>query len=412
MDFVFTIILAFVVVITMYTVIKVKNKLAMKDIDCKKSMIKNNEYRLAEANFDDDDSLKDYYVMTAYNCCSVKKDWVDLCALSHCIKLGCRCLDFEIFEHDNVPVVGTTSSNDGIRDSFNYIKLNNVLSKIMEEAFSLRYTNLYKDPLIVNFRIKVISEDFYNKVAKVIEENKVKNVSRYLDSKGDVLLDKSMNSLKKKIILMSSDIKKYVLNRSSLGDYLNLIGEKAPSNFWQVGGSCGISLNVDNPLLQVNDTNLLDNEESIHDLKIHSMNNYLKISIPDDIIGNPKYCYHKKAEINYIGMSFKEMSGVGKFFQNVSGFVLRPPHLAMAEPEDLLKFEELGNLNNYIQWFNDNNSAFIKITDDKHKITTNNYNSCNSNIMFDDNYRIMVEKNTYQKKNDKVWYNNLIGKLI
>ena len=45
MDFVFTIILAFVVVITMYTVIKVKNKLAMKDIDCKKSMIKNNEYR-------------------------------------------------------------------------------------------------------------------------------------------------------------------------------------------------------------------------------------------------------------------------------------------------------------------------------------------------------------------------------
>ena len=25
--------------------------------------------------------------MTAYNCCSVKEDWVDLGALSHCIKL-------------------------------------------------------------------------------------------------------------------------------------------------------------------------------------------------------------------------------------------------------------------------------------------------------------------------------------
>ena len=31
MDFVFTILLAFVVVITMYTIILVKNKLAMKD---------------------------------------------------------------------------------------------------------------------------------------------------------------------------------------------------------------------------------------------------------------------------------------------------------------------------------------------------------------------------------------------
>ena len=40
MDFIFTILLAFVVVITIYTIILVKNKLALKDIDCKKNMIK------------------------------------------------------------------------------------------------------------------------------------------------------------------------------------------------------------------------------------------------------------------------------------------------------------------------------------------------------------------------------------
>ena len=42
MDFVFTILLAFVVVITIYTIILVKNKLDMKDIDCRKNMIKKN----------------------------------------------------------------------------------------------------------------------------------------------------------------------------------------------------------------------------------------------------------------------------------------------------------------------------------------------------------------------------------
>ena len=49
------------------------------------------------------------------------------------------------------------------RDSYNYIKLSKVISKIVEEAFSMDY-ELYKDPLIVNLRIKVTTKEFYDKV--------------------------------------------------------------------------------------------------------------------------------------------------------------------------------------------------------------------------------------------------------
>ena len=408
MDFIFTIILAFVVVITIYTIIKVRNKLAMKDIDCKKSMIGNKEYRLAEAKFLENSTLKDYFVMTAYNCCSVKEDWVDLCALSHCIISGCRCLDFEIFEHDGMAVVGTTSMKNGnIRDSYNYIKLSNVLSKILEEGFSLKYTNLYKDPLIVNLRIKTISEDFYNKVDDVIKKSKVNNSNRYLEElKNQELLDTDIKNLKRKIIYMTSDINYGVLNGSSLGDSINLTGERASSTLISSCGSNNISLNSSSSLFQVNNTNLMDREESINDLKDVSMDNYLKISIPDDIKINPNYCYHKKAKINFIGMSFRE--------KIPKDYSLNPWVNTKSDyKDDLLKLEKLGNLNNYIQWFNNNNSAFINIDKDKHRKFTDDYtNSCDSNVMFEHSVTIVNKEDNTKTKIRKYWYNNIMGKLI
>ena len=51
--------------------------------------------------------LRDFYIKTAYNCCasgSYSHDFVDMCALENCIKLGARCLDFEVYSFDNKPV--------------------------------------------------------------------------------------------------------------------------------------------------------------------------------------------------------------------------------------------------------------------------------------------------------------------
>ena len=201
----------------------------------------------------------------SHNCCSVKEDWVDLCALSHCIKLGCRCLDFEIFEHNNKPVVGTTSMKNGIRrDSYNYIKLSKVISKIMEEAFSMDY-ELYKDPLIVNLRIKVTTKEFYDKVARDIS-----NCNYHPEHKNyDIDGNEPMTDLSG-IIYMSSDIDYLTYIDSDISNNLNLIGEKASRNL--SNDYCGDSGNIEitNPdfnVFQVNNTNLMDHEKSVDKLR-------------------------------------------------------------------------------------------------------------------------------------------------
>tara|TARA_B100000085_G_scaffold268839_1_gene279620 strand:- start:11789 stop:13003 length:1215 start_codon:yes stop_codon:yes gene_type:complete len=404
MDFVFTILLAFVVVITMYTIILVKNKLAMKDIDCEKNMIgKKNGTLIANSL---DVPLNECYVMTAYNCCSVKEDWVDLCALSHCIKLGCRCLDFEIFEHNNKPVVGTTSMKNGIRrDSYNYIKLSKVISKIMEEAFSMDY-ELHKDPLIVNLRIKVTTIEFYDKVAYDISNG---THIQYKNSK--IEGSESMTDLSG-IIYMSSDIHEETYNGSIIGNYLNLIGEKASTNLSNdYCGSGNIETNDVFNVFQVNNTNLMDNENSVNKLRLKT--DILKISIPDDIKINPNYCYHKKAKINFIGMSFREK--IPKDYSLIPWVDLKSEY-----KEDLLDFEELGNLNNYIKWFYDNGSAFIHMYSDKHTVDADQdedereYNSCESstNLYAINQPTIVNKRDNTKTKIRKYWYNNIMSKLI
>ena len=138
MDSTFTIISAIVVVLTVYTIIKVHSKITKKDLDCKKNMLTKDKITLNDIKSDNlDKPLKDFYVMTAYNCCSVKEDWVDLCALSHCIKLGCRCLDFELYEYNRYDNRrNDVSKSDGYtRDSYNYIELYKVLQEILIRVF-------------------------------------------------------------------------------------------------------------------------------------------------------------------------------------------------------------------------------------------------------------------------------------
>ena len=406
MDFVFTILLAFVVVITIYTIILVKNKLAMKDINCKKNMIKKNTTGTLVPFTTEDVSLNQCYVMTAYNCCSVKEDWVDLCALSHCINLGCRCLDFEIFEHNNKPVVGTTSMKNGIRrDSYNYIKLSKVISKIMKEAFSSDYTTLHEDPLIVNLRIKVTTKEFYDKVAYDISNG---TPIEYKNSQ--ITGDEYVKDLSG-IIYMSSDIHELTYQESIIEDYLNLIGEKAPTNLSRNYCSSSNGIQITENLLQVNNTNLMDNENSVDKLSTITPA-ILKISIPDDIKINPNYCYHKKAKINFIGMSFREK--IPKDYSLIPWVDLKNEY-----KDELLKFEELGNLNNYIQWFYDNGSAFIYMDADEHiadaALSEDNqeYNSCDSlSEIYTTTETNVNEGDNTKTKIRKYWYNNIMSKLI
>ena len=106
----------------------------------------------------DDNKLRDYYVKTAYNCCSsgnYKNDFVNICALKSCIQQGARCLDFEIYSVDKKPVIATSSTgvNYKYKETYNYVDFSNAMSVIDTYAFSSTTCPNPGDPLILHFRI-------------------------------------------------------------------------------------------------------------------------------------------------------------------------------------------------------------------------------------------------------------------
>lgn len=446
MDSTFTIISAIVVVLTVYTIIKVHSKITKKDLDCKKNMLTKDKITLNDIKSDNlDKPLKDFYVMTAYNCCSVKEDWVDMCALSHCIKLGCRCLDFELYEYNDMIIVGTTSKSDGYtRDSYNYIELDKVLQEILDKGFSSKHTKIRKDPLILNFRIKSSSAKIYDSIAEIIQDSREKNPGRYLPfvlshnvvsgEDANSAFDIAIRDCLKKIIITVSDCNFNTFKQSGLGEVVNMVGGRLITsnlNSCNTGGADGGgALDVDEgenilnkltngglKMIQLNNGNLLSeigNVEYLNNLKGGNIRDdgirtiTATLSIPDDIPVNPNYCYHKKAKINFIGMSFRE-----KIPRDYS---LNPwVNLDSDHKADLLKYEEAGNLDNYMQWFYDNLTAFIHIDDDTHNLNRDdpNITSCDSitNIHADPNTRV----NTGDKIKTKVrryWYNTVARNLF
>jgi len=122
-------------------------------------------------------NLRDFYIKTAYNCCAsgqFKSDYVSICALQNAIKQGVRCLDFEIFCVDNIPVVGVSSIDIiGIKQSYNSLSISQVLKELNNIAFSetAGICPNPKDPLLLHFRIRTNDVNILNILASEIAEN-------------------------------------------------------------------------------------------------------------------------------------------------------------------------------------------------------------------------------------------------
>lgn len=117
--------------------------------------------------------LRDYYIKSAYNCCSpntYRNDYVDICALKNVLKQGCRGLDFEIYSINNQPVVATsTQTSNYIKETFNSVSMSDVMSTIQNYAFNGSQVPNPSDPLILHFRIKSTNQDMYTNFAKLLE---------------------------------------------------------------------------------------------------------------------------------------------------------------------------------------------------------------------------------------------------
>jgi hypothetical protein len=121
--------------------------------------------------------LRDYYVKTAYNCCSTgnfSNDYVNVCALQHAIKMGCRCLDFEVYGKNGQPIISTSLSDDKcIKETYNSVSFDEAMSAVATSAFSPS-SNVCpnpSDPLLLLFRIKTNDVDVLNSMADIIKSN-------------------------------------------------------------------------------------------------------------------------------------------------------------------------------------------------------------------------------------------------
>jgi len=121
--------------------------------------------------------LRDYYVKTAYNSCSTgnfSNDYVNTCALKHAIKMGCRCLDFEVYGYQGQPIISTSLSDDKcIKETYNSVPFDEAMSTVATTAFSTNSTVCPNpnDPLFLLFRLKTNDVPVLNSMAESINSN-------------------------------------------------------------------------------------------------------------------------------------------------------------------------------------------------------------------------------------------------
>jgi len=173
-------------------------------------------------------NIYDYYIKTAYNACSggsYKNDYVNLCNLKAIIKQGVRCLDFEIYNLDETPIVATSTTDDyHVKETFNYINFSDVMSTISNYAFAGGTCPNPTDPLIIHLRIKSSSEQVYQNLADIFSNyDSIMLGKEYsFEGNGSNIGNQPLLSFQNKIILIVDRINNSFIQSEDFLEYVNL----------------------------------------------------------------------------------------------------------------------------------------------------------------------------------------------
>jgi len=169
-------------IILLILIIAILYLLYMLNLNSRECNLMNSLYSVLDKNIKnlndtDDDcglTLKDYYINTAYNCCSggsYKNDYVNTCILKNILKQGVRGLDFEIYSIDDNPVVATsTVENYNVKETFNYVNFSDVMNVIVNNGFSPSYSPNYEDPIFLHLRIMSSNQQMYSNFAQLFKQ--------------------------------------------------------------------------------------------------------------------------------------------------------------------------------------------------------------------------------------------------
>ena len=188
--------ISFVIVILLWVITYITAKLNLGSVNCSvisqdnpnPTQISSLSNKLSLPNYVGK-NMRDFYIKTAYNCCAsgdFKNDYVSMCALYNVIAQGCRCLDFEIYCLNNIPVVAVSSIDQvGVKQSYNFLSVSDVLDAINKYAFNgntlpslvagstnepQRFCPNPTDPLFLHFRLKTNNVNVVNQLAALIAQ--------------------------------------------------------------------------------------------------------------------------------------------------------------------------------------------------------------------------------------------------
>jgi hypothetical protein len=173
-------------------------------------------------------NLFDYYIKTAFNACSggsYKNDFVDVCNLKALIKQGVRCLDFEIYSIDNVPVVSTSTLDSYfIKETFNSVPFGSVMDVIRDYAFAGGTCPNPTDPLIIHLRIKSNNQEMFNNLATIFKsyDSLMLGKDYSFENSGKNLGSSPLLSFQKKIILIVDRSNNAFVDNEAFLEYVNL----------------------------------------------------------------------------------------------------------------------------------------------------------------------------------------------
>lgn len=191
----------------------------------------NGKIRSIDYNLDEyKHNFKDYYIKTAYNCCSggnYKNSYVDTCILKDLIKQGVRGFDFEIFSIGNDPVISTTpddSDNYYNKDTFNHVKFADAMNILVNYAFNNSNAPNPTDPIILHFRIKSANVEMYKNFAKILEKysNNLLSKNYSYENQGKNFGNTPLQDLKNKIIIIVDKNNTSFMECDEFCEYINM----------------------------------------------------------------------------------------------------------------------------------------------------------------------------------------------
>ncbi len=290
--------------------------------------------------------LRNYNIKTAYNCCcgdGYKNNFVNMCALEKCIKVGARCLDFEIYSYNNEPIVAaSTANNNSIKETYNYLNLTDVFDTINQMSCNNSETACANDPMFLHLRIMSENKTIFNKIADYIDNNLNKNPPielgqsgylvtdfKYNDNKPDAIFMEPIKKFSRKFIIMVSTNPNNdtLLNNTKLKNYVNI-----------KSGSSYLKLYRYDQLVAFGKKN---------ELVIDEVKRHMIIVLPNinNNLDNYDFILPYSNGCQFIAMKFQNydtnLNAYNQFFKEKGGysFILKPPNLRRDLPPPIESIE-------------------------------------------------------------------------